>query len=299
VSTLSGVSTVSGAPGASDISGGIFSRDSGDVWFLFKGRHLLLLEDESGQRFVPRIDKGSPLLPESPFLTLPLGEFDGLPCFALALKELPPEQPGLRWIETDMRIGTWELMKPRLYKFAGKGRQLAHWDAHSQFCPACGAATARERASFTKTCPACRYEQRPPIYVAIMVAVLRGDEVLLIRTHQSRGNAYGLVAGFLEPGENLEECVKREVMEETGLRVKNIRYHASQTWPLVSNLMVGFYADYEAGEIKLQEEELTLAAFFHRDNLPARPHPYSLNHQLITWWASGKPLPAKVTPDPR
>ena len=282
------------------VSEGVFSQESGDIWFLFKGRHLLLLEDENGRRFVPRLDRAgenAPALPESPFLTLPLGEFDGVPCFARGLKELPPDLPGLRWVETDMRIGTWELMQPRLYKFAGKGRQLVYWDTHSQFCPACGKATLRERASFTKTCPDCRFEQRPPIYVAIMVAVLKGDEILLIRTHQSRANSHGLVAGFLEPGESLEECVKREVMEETGLRINNIRYHTSQTWPLVSNLMVGFYADYESGEIRLQEEELTSAAFFHRDNLPSTPHPYTLNHQLVTWWASGRPLPTKVLPD--
>lgn len=283
------------------MSEGIFSQESGDIWFLFKGRHLLLLEDEDGRRFVPRIGKDALLWPESPFLTLPLGEFDGVPCFAKGLKELPPVptgRAGLHWVETDMRMGTWELMKPRLYKFAGKGRQLAYWDTHSQFCPACGTATARERASFTKTCPGCRFEQRPPIYVAIMVAVLKGEEVLMVRGHQSRGNWHGLVAGFLEPGENMEECVKREVMEETGLRIKNVRYLTSQTWPLVSNLMVGFYADYDSGEIRLQEEELASAAFFHRDNLPNIPHPYSLTNLLVTWWASGKPLPAKAMPDP-
>lgn len=278
------------------MSDGVFSGAVGEIWFLFKGKHLLLLEDESGRRFVPRLENGAGL-PDSPYLKLPLGEFDGIPCFTFTLNDFPAAPAGLRWVETDLRAPTYDLLRPRLYKFAGKARQLSYWDKHSLFCPACGAKTTRERSAFTKTCPDCRYSLRPPIYVAVMVAVLKGDEVLLIRTHQSRGDWHALVAGFLEPGESMEECVKREVMEETGLRVGNVRYLTSQTWPLVSNLMVGFYADYESGDIRLQEEELTSAAFFRRDALPPIPHPYSLTNRLINWWAGGKDLPVKVTPE--
>ena len=99
-----------------------------------------------------------------------------------------------------------------------------------------------------------------------------------------RGTFYGLVAGFLEAGETLEECVEREVFEETGLKVKNITYFSNQPWPYPSGLMVGFIADYESGEIKLQEDELTAAAFYSKDNLPEIPRKLSIARRLIDWW---------------
>ncbi len=102
-----------------------------------------------------------------------------------------------------------------------------------------------------KKCPQCRNEMYPPISTAIIVLVRRGEEILLVHAHNFRGTFYGLVAGFLEAGETLEQCVRREVMEETGLSIKNITYFDSQPWPYPSGLMVGFFADYENGEIKL------------------------------------------------
>ena len=104
-----------------------------------------------------------------------------------------------------------------------------------------------------KKCPSCAYEIYPPISTAIIVLIRRGEEILLVHAHNFRGTFYGLVAGFLEVGETLEQCVQREVMEETGLRVKNITYFGNQPRPYPSGLMVGFIADYESGEIKLQK----------------------------------------------
>ena len=99
---------------------------------------------------------------------------------------------------------------------------------------------------------------------------------------------YGLVAGFLEAGETLEECVEREVMEETGLRIKNITYFGSQPWPYPSGLMAGFVADYAGGEIKLQNEELSAGAFYRRDNLPELPTKPSIARRMIDWWRNGE-----------
>lgn len=105
-----------------------------------------------------------------------------------------------------------------------------------------------------------------------------------MRAHNFRGTFYGLVAGFLEAGETLEECVEREVLEETGLKVKNIRYFGSQPWPYPSGLMVGFIADYESGNIKIQKDELSAAAFFSKDSLPEIPRKLSIARKLIDWW---------------
>ncbi len=170
------------------------------------------------------------------------------------------------------------------YRAAGKAYQILYWDEHSRFCPVCGT-RMEQKADIIKKCPACGNEMFPPVSTAIIVLIRRGkDEILLVRAKNFRGTFHGLVAGFLETGETLEECVRREVLEETGLKIKNIRYFDSQTWPYPSGLMVGFTADYDSGEIKLQEDELTAGAFFHRDNLPELPRKLSIARRLIDNW---------------
>ena len=137
-----------------------------------------------------------------------------------------------------------------------------------------------------KKCPSCAYEIYPPISTAIIVLIRRGEEILLVHAHNFRGTFYGLVAGFLEVGETLEQCVQREVMEETGLRVKNITYFGNQPWPYPSGLMVGFIADYESGEIKLQKDELSAGAFYSKENMPEIPRKLSIARKMIDWWLS-------------
>ena len=110
------------------------------------------------------------------------------------------------------------------------------------------------------------------------------SEVLLVRSRNFRGNKHGLVAGFLETGESLEECVEREVREETGIKIKNLRYFGSQPWPYPFGLMVGFTADYESGELHLQKSELCEGGWFTRDNLPEIPDKASIARRLIDDW---------------
>lgn len=174
-------------------------------------------------------------------------------------------------------------ISPDDYQAAGKAYQILYWDKHSRFCPVCGTPT-EQQTPIMKKCPLCGNELYPPISTAIIVLVRKGEEILLVRARNFRGTFHGLVAGFLEAGETLEECVEREVMEETGLKVKNIRYFRSQPWPYPSGLMVGFIADYESGTIKLQEDELTSAAFYRKDNLPELPQKLSIARKLIDWW---------------
>ncbi len=160
-----------------------------------------------------------------------------------------------------------------------------YWDQHSRFCPACGMPT-EHKTPIMKKCPSCAYEIYPPISTAIIVLIRRGEEILLVHARNFRGTFYGLVAGFLEAGETLEQCVQREVMEETGLRVKNITYFGNQPWPYPSGLMVGFIADYESGEIKLQKDELSAGAFYSKENMPEIPRKLSIARKMIDWWLS-------------
>ena len=169
------------------------------------------------------------------------------------------------------------------YKAAGKAFQILYWDRHTRFCPVCGT-PPEQQTPIMKRCPHCGYELYPPISTAIIVLIRRGEEVLLVHARNFRGTFYGLVAGFLEPGETLEQCVRREVMEETGIRIRNITYFDSQPWPYPSGLMVGFTADYESGHIKLQDNELSAGAFYHKDRLPELPQKLSIARRLIDWW---------------
>ena len=173
------------------------------------------------------------------------------------------------------------------YRAAGKAYQILYWDQHSRYCPVCGTAT-KQHTDIMKKCPQCGYELYPPISTAIIVLIRRDDEILLVHARNFRGTFFGLVAGFLEAGETLEQCVQREVMEETGLTIRNITYFDSQPWPYPSGLMVGFFADYESGEIKLQDDELSAGAFYHRNNLPELPQKLSLARRLIDTWLEGK-----------
>ena len=136
----------------------------------------------------------------------------------------------------------------------------------------------------SKRCTQCGKEVWPQLATAVIVLVSRGDEVLLVHAKNFRGDFYGLVAGFVETGETLEEAVCREVMEETGLTIKNLHYYGSQPWPYPCGLMVGFLAEYDNGDIHLQRSELSRGAWFNRHHLPQIPEKLSIARQIIDYW---------------
>ena len=135
-----------------------------------------------------------------------------------------------------------------------------------------------------KQCTACGYQIFPAVSPAVIVLCRNGEELLLVHARNFRGTFYGLVAGFLETGETLEQCVAREVLEETGLTIQNITYFGNQPWPFPSQLMIGFFADYAGGELKLQDEELSAGDFFTKANLPELPRKLSLARKMIDHW---------------
>ncbi len=182
------------------------------------------------------------------------------------------------------------------YLKAGKCQELLYWDQNTKFCGVCGA-PMRMDTEISKKCTHCGKEIWPQLATAIIVLIRREaehqapdgsiekrEEVLLVHARNFRGDHYGLVAGFVETGETLEEAVYREVMEETGLHITNLRYFGSQPWPYPCGLMVGFTADYDWGKIHLQRSELTKGAWFDRDHLPAIPDKMSIARQLIDYW---------------
>lgn len=170
-----------------------------------------------------------------------------------------------------------------LYLKAGKCAELLYWDQNTHFCGVCGG-PMKFHTEISKRCENCGKEVWPQLATAIIVLINRGDEVLLARGRSFKRDFYGLIAGFVETGETLEEAVQREVMEEAGIRIKNIRYYGSQPWPYPCGLMVGFYAEYESGELHIQREELKKAGWFHRDHLPTLPEKLSIARKLIDNW---------------
>ena len=164
-----------------------------------------------------------------------------------------------------------------------RAKALYEWLTKTRFCTRCGTrletGTIEEETSLV--CPQCHCTVYPRIEPCIIVLVNRGDEILLALHRQRTTQYYSCLAGFMEAGESAEQAVRREIMEETGISVKNIRYFGSQSWPFPSQLMLGFTAEYDSGEICIQESELQCAAWFPRDNCPATPPKGSLAYRLI------------------
>ncbi len=150
-----------------------------------------------------------------------------------------------------------------------------------RFCPVCSGKLTDDTVLTARKCTKCGELLFPRIEPAVIVLVSRGEEVLLVKNKSGARDFYSCVAGFVEHGESVEQCVSREVMEETGISIKNIRYAGSQAWPFPDQLMLAFYAEYESGEIRIQEEELSHAAWFKRNDLPKIPNPGSVAYNLI------------------
>ena len=178
-------------------------------------------------------------------------------------------------------------LSPELYQKAGKCQELNYWDMNTQFCGVCGS-PMKMSTDISKKCTECGKSVWPSLATAIIVLIKKGDQVLLVHARNFKGNFDSLVAGFVETGESLEEAVHREVMEETGLTIKNLKYFGSQPWPYPSGLMVGYSAEYVDGEIHLQKEELSRGKWFSKDNLPILPEKLSIARKLIDAWLENR-----------
>lgn len=218
-----------------------------------------------------------------------LPALDGEECCCVAIESPLPESEALRLGLQQVGLrASFDVLPAAEYQMAGKAREIIYWDKNTQFCGVCGGPMKKD-SDISKKCTCCGKQVWPALAIAIIVRITRRaadgeEEILLVRAHNFRGRHYGLVAGFVETGESLEECVAREVEEEVGLRVSNLRYFDSQPWPYPSGLMVGFTADYADGEVHLQRSELADGGWFRRDNLPTIPGKASIARRLIDDW---------------
>jgi NAD+ diphosphatase len=179
-------------------------------------------------------------------------------------------------------IALYGTLPEPLHALAGRAVQVVDWARTHRFCGACGTPTVPSETARSRVCPSCKLEAFPRLSPAIIVAVERGDEILLARSPHFPAGIYSVLAGFVDPGESVEDAVRREVMEEVGLEIENVRYFSSQPWPYPNSLMLGFQADYVSGEVTPQPGEIEDAAFYRCDAMPRTfPGRRSISQWLI------------------
>lgn len=248
-------------------------------WFVFRAKDLIVME-EDGTASVP-------LLAAPAALGVPmrrewyLGSLDGRPCYGAEVAgngTLPPGLAACGLREIHGRIDDL------LLKIAMRAVHLLEWDRTTGHCSCCGTRTIRAKGMNAKECPACGFLAFPRISPAVIVLIEREGKVLLARARRFAAPIYSVLAGFVEPGETLEETVAREIEEEVGIRVKNLRYFGSQPWPFPDSLMIGFTAEYADGEIAIEEDEIVDAGWYDPAHLPDIPGKISIARRLIDWF---------------
>ena len=184
---------------------------------------------------------------------------------------------------------TFRDMSPAEKREASRLAELEEWRIDNRFCGRCGAMTKPHDnpAEQAFVCPSCGYTSYPKITPAVITLVTKGDKVLLQRNTYYKGVVWSLVAGFVDAGESLEDAVRREIREEASIEVKDIRYFGSQTWPFPSNIMIGFRAEYDSGELKPDGEEVIESGWFDCGNLPEIPRPGSIARAMLEAWVKG------------
>ncbi len=250
------------------------------LWFLIKDQKLLL-KTESEKGVVPQSSDLKRLGVE-PVHRQYLGSLDDRPCYAAEVSDgICISDPlytfrGLRMV--------FEWLEEDLIWIAALANQLVYWNRNHQYCGKCGHPTQDKEDERAKICSECGLINYPRLSLAIIVAVIKENQILLAHARRYPKGLYSVLAGFVEPGETLEACVKREVREEVGVEVKNIRYFGSQPWPFPDSFMIAFTAEYASGDIAVDQSEILDADWFSAEALPPIPTKISISRELIDWF---------------
>jgi len=247
-------------------------------WFIFEGEKLLINpENDLKLPFADKIKELSLI----PIREHYLGTLSGHPVYTAEVAPETPVPEGM--VFEDLKL-LYEVVEEDIFLLAGRAVQIINWDKHHQFCGACGAPTIDWKHGNAKKCPQCGHMSFPRLSPAVIVAIVKDGKLLMAKHSYGLNDRYSLVAGFVDPGETLEEAVEREVAEEVGLKVKNIKYFNSQPWPFPHSLMVGFTAQYENGKIKVDKFEILDAKWFAPDEIQLPPSKMSISSELIEWF---------------
>lgn len=249
------------------------------LWFIFYNAELLLEDDGNGVYSVPEGDVPPIDINSGTVVHTITPMEDGCEVRTFSV-DTPIEKTGFELCP--LRQSFYKLTLP-LYLKAGKCQEIVYWDKNTKYCGACGNLMAMH-TEISKRCTVCGKTVWPSLATAVITLVYRGDEILMVQSRNFKGNYYGLVAGFVETGESVEEAAIREIREEVGIEVKNLTYTRSQPWPYPSVLMIGFTAEYAGGDIRLQYSELADGGWYHRDHLPQLPGEMGVARQMIEQW---------------
>lgn len=219
-----------------------------------------------------------------------IGHLDGEPVYLVLLKEAV-EVEGCTWqgLRQFMLEGDFDT-----FQMLGYAAQISTWAREHRFCGSCGAPVVQVPGERAMYCEHDNLRFYPRISPSMIVLITRGDEILLARSPRFVTGVYSTLAGFVEPGESAEDCVRREVMEEVQVKVRHIKYMGSQCWPFPHSMMLGFHAEYESGDIVPQADEIEDARWFRIDDLPPLPANRSIARYLIEAYLaqrSGAPEP--------
>jgi NAD+ diphosphatase len=249
-------------------------------WFAFRGQELLVRSE--GPASALESAEWSALGIVASAEPLHVGEIQGIACYAVGLdaEVEPPEGMaflGLRKL--------WNRLEEDAWKLAGRAVQLVEWDRNHRFCGRCGSETIPSSGERSRTCPRCGLQHFPRLSPAVITLIEDNmgemGRMLLARSPHFAEGVYSTIAGFVEPGESLEEAVVREIREEVGVEVRNVRYFGSQPWPFPNSLMIGFLAEYAGGELRIDPSEIEDARWFTPDDLPLLPSKLSIARSLV------------------
>jgi NAD+ diphosphatase len=253
-------------------------------WFIFNKFRLLVHGDNSIIR-IPLISHPAQLnitLLRSQYLGYLEDETEIMHCYSAEVAEETKAPPGMEFL--GLR-GLFGRIDDDSLALAGRAVQIKEWDKTHQYCGQCGSKVKQVEYERAKKCPQCGHITYPRLSPAVIVRIERpaqsGTEILLARNQRHPAGFFSVLAGFVEPGESLEECIQREVREEVGIEVKNIQYFGSQPWPFPNSLMIAFTAEYAGGAIKVEEDEIAEAGWYKANALPKVPPRISIARQMI------------------
>jgi NAD+ diphosphatase len=256
------------------VSDVVAPEEAGPAWyFVFVGNELLLRFDEDGQ-WTPLTETDAEFVESVAVTSHYMGRLGAHRCFAVEAGDLAGEETGgLRRLfgHTDRTM----------FSLASRAVQVVDWYRGHQYCGRCGGRNRQHEKDRAMICDNCGIHAYPRLSPSIIVLIHKDNRVLLARNHRFAEGMYSTLAGFVEPGEAIEETLVREVREEVGVNVHNLEYLGSQSWPFPNSLMLGFHAEYESGEIVLQEDEIADAKWFDVDDLPDIPGSVAISRWLI------------------